>query len=152
MLSRKSTNGKGDWTNLYFFSLFFTKIVYQAHTSLIETQVSVQARIHTGFHRFTEIGQIFHNRYIKEKTFQVARLHPRRMELANILSERLSSKPRKGDFRKLKTKKFITGDIPRAPQKLGPSALVYEGTQKLHKVMNITTSTTFVHDCTLTLS
>ena len=23
-----------------------------------------QARIHTGFHRFTEIGQIFHNKYI----------------------------------------------------------------------------------------
>ena len=24
---------------------------------------SVQARIHTDFHRFTEIGQIFHNKY-----------------------------------------------------------------------------------------
>ena len=49
----------------------------------------VQARIHTGFHRFTENGQILHNRYIfnKEKTFQVARLFPRRMELANILNE-----------------------------------------------------------------
>ena len=48
-----------------------------------------QARIHTGFHRFTENGQILHNRYIfnKEKTFQVARLFPRRMELANILHE-----------------------------------------------------------------
>ena len=57
--------------------------------------MSVRARIHTGFHRFTEIGQIFRNRYIKEKTFQVARLHPRRMELANILSERLRN-PGKG--------------------------------------------------------
>ena len=25
---------------------------------------SLQARIHTGFHRFTEIGHIFHNKYI----------------------------------------------------------------------------------------
>ena len=48
-----------------------------------------QARIHTGFHRFTENGQILHNRYIfnKEKAFQVARLFPIRMELAHILNE-----------------------------------------------------------------
>ena len=27
-------------------------------------QSTNQGRIHTGFHRFTEIGQIFHNKYI----------------------------------------------------------------------------------------
>ena len=27
----------------------------------------MQARIHTGFQRFTEIGQIFHNKYIFNK-------------------------------------------------------------------------------------
>ena len=55
---------------------------------------SLQARIHTGFHRFTEIGQIFHNKYIfnnneilsklklrDEIIRRFARLHPRRMEL-----------------------------------------------------------------------
>ena len=26
--------------------------------------VTTQARIHTGFHRFTEIGHIFHTKYI----------------------------------------------------------------------------------------
>ena len=33
----------------------------------------VQARIHTGFHRFTEIGHIFHNKYIfdNKNTFKV---------------------------------------------------------------------------------
>ena len=32
-----------------------------------------QARIHTGFHRFTEIGRIFHNKYIfsNKNAFQV---------------------------------------------------------------------------------
>ena len=33
-----------------------------------------QAWIHTGFHRFTEIGQIFHNKHIfnnNSRTFQV---------------------------------------------------------------------------------
>ena len=29
----------------------------------------IQAQIHTGFHCFTEIGQIFHNRYIKLQGF-----------------------------------------------------------------------------------
>ena len=46
--------------------------------------------IHIGFHRLTELGQIFHyKQFYKENSFQVARLHLRRMELANILSERL---------------------------------------------------------------
>ena len=49
---------------------------------------SFQARIHTGFHHLTEIGQIFHNKYIfNKKKLSTASLHPRIMELANILSE-----------------------------------------------------------------
>ena len=53
--------------------------------------------VHTGFHHFLEISQIFSNRYIfnKENTFQVARLHPRRMELAITLFEWLRN-PGKG--------------------------------------------------------
>ena len=50
---------------------------------------SFRAGIHTGLHRFTEIGQIFHNKYIFDKEkLSTARLHPRIMELAiSILSE-----------------------------------------------------------------
>ena len=31
----------------------------------------IQAQIHTSFHRFTEIGQIFHKYIFNKKTFQV---------------------------------------------------------------------------------
>ena len=49
-----------------------------------------QARIHTGFHRFTEIGQIFHNKYIfnNEKHFPS-------WNLGNMLPEWLEN-PGKG--------------------------------------------------------
>ena len=67
----------------------------------------LQARIHTGFHGFTEIGPIFHlKKYFflengldnfSPSNFQAleiiiifrrfVRLHPRRMELANTLSK-----------------------------------------------------------------
>ena len=60
-----------------------------------------QALIHTGFHRFTEIGQIFlivNVLLIKKKLSKLKSgkwvgqmLHPRRMELANILSEWLKN-------------------------------------------------------------
>ena len=70
----------------------------------------VQARIHTGFHYFTEIGQIFHNRDIKQETFQVARLHPiRRNWPISQYPVSMTQKPRKGDFGKLKSKKFPWG-------------------------------------------
>ena len=44
--------------------------------------VSFQARIHTGFYRFAEISQIFHNKYIFKN-----RIHFPSLKLANILSE-----------------------------------------------------------------
>ena len=52
----------------------------------------MQARIQTGFHRFTEIDRIFHIKYVKQIDLdeiirQFERLHPRKMELANTLSE-----------------------------------------------------------------
>ena len=98
-----------------------------------------QAWIHNGFHRFTEIGQIFHNKYIfnHKKLSQLkscsiyptynmeinlyelirrfAWLHPRRTELANILSEWLRN-PGKGALG--------SGAYPEPPKKLAPSALV----------------------------
>ena len=75
-----------------FLSVFFDIAIFYSMAELIDYHLAVifdQAWIHIGFHHFTEIGQIFHNRYIfnKEKTFQVARLHLGRMGLGNILSE-----------------------------------------------------------------
>ena len=36
---------------------------------------SNQARIHTGFHRFAEIGKVFHNKYIfSKKSFKISKL------------------------------------------------------------------------------
>ena len=83
-LSTKATSSL-PWHNSYGYPIGRTK------------GSQLQARIHTCFHHSTEIVQIFDKRYIfnKEKTFQVARLHPRRMELANILSEWLRD-PEKG--------------------------------------------------------
>ena len=68
-------------------------------------------------------GQIFHNKYIFDKRLSTlksrdeiirrfARLHPRRMELANIVSEWLN-----GDFRELKSQipKHSRGSMPPDP-------------------------------------
>ena len=50
-----------------------------------------QARIHTGFHGFTEIGQIFHNKCIQflVKNFKLSRLKSGKWfgQSVNILSE-----------------------------------------------------------------
>ena len=75
-----------------FLSVFFDIAIFYSMAELIGYHLAVifdRAWIHIGFHHFTEIGQIFHNRCIfnKEKTFQVARLHLGRMGLGNILSE-----------------------------------------------------------------
>ena len=48
----------------------------------VEKRCCAQARIHTGFHRFTEIGQIFHNKYIFDN-----KKHFLSFNLDNILSE-----------------------------------------------------------------
>ena len=65
-----------------------TEITYPIPLCVTEV---LQVQIHTSF---KEIGQIIHNIDILKKK-QVARLHPRRMELANILSECLRN-PGKG--------------------------------------------------------
>ena len=46
----------------------------------------VQARIHTGFDRFTEIGQIFHNKYILDKK-KLSKLKYKKIEWTNASSE-----------------------------------------------------------------
>ena len=83
-----------------------------------------QARIHIGFHRFAEIGQIFHNIFFnEEKMFQVGRLHPRRMKLANILFEWLRN-PGKGTLGSWKLKNFLGEHSTGFPWKIAASALV----------------------------
>ena len=51
-----------------------------------------QARIHTCFHRFTEIGQIFHNKYFSNNK-NISKFKPRQYPAA------MTRKPRKGDFK-----------------------------------------------------
>ena len=60
-----------------------------------------------------------------------ARFHPRRMELANILSlsclnysETQVTEVTEGDFRELKSKQFARETCPRHPKKLTPFGLV----------------------------
>ena len=50
----------GYWAN----SFFPFRAVIKMQGLGISPGYYEQARIHTGFHRFMEIGQIFHNRYI----------------------------------------------------------------------------------------
>ena len=75
-----------------------------------------QARINTGFHRFTEIGQIFHNRYIEEKTFQVARLHPRRRNWS--ISCVNNSETQERGLWEVKIEKFHIGACPWTPRNM----------------------------------
>ena len=95
----------------------------QSLLKLKTSQVS-QARIHTGFHRFTEIGQVFHNKYIfnnNRRTFQVEIW---KMVCTNVFFFQFTGirkKPGKGNFRELKPKK-IPGGASGLLQKLAPSA------------------------------
>ena len=91
-------------------------------TEVITIQLTIniyrrtRARIHTFFHHFTEIGQIFHIKHIfkinklsmmksrDEIIGRFARRYPRRMELANILFGMIQ-----------KPWKFPGGACPRTP-------------------------------------
>ena len=69
-----------------------------------------QARIHTGFHRFTEIGQIF----LKQIYFWWIKNFP----ICKALSKTgqypiwVTRNTEKGDFRELKSKTFTGGACP----------------------------------------
>ena len=45
-------------------SLICMRIKKHSHINSFAKSLTLQARIHTGFHRFTEIGQIFHKKLI----------------------------------------------------------------------------------------
>ena len=88
-----------------FFSFFFNQVYYKGQED--------QARIHTGFHRFTEIGQVFHNKHIfnnnNSRNFQVEIW---KMVCTNFFSFQfpgIRQKPGKGNFRELKPKKIPGG-------------------------------------------
>ena len=71
-----------------------------------------QVRIHTGFHRFTKIGQIFHDEYIFNNT-KISKLN-----LANICLND-SETQEKGHLRELKYETFPKGEhAPRSPGSL----------------------------------
>ena len=74
----------------------------------VEHYVTRQARIHTGFHRFMEIGQIFHNKYIfnNKNTFQVETW------AICYLSD---SKTQERGLKELNTKTFLGKPAPQTP-------------------------------------
>ena len=79
-----------------------------------------QARIHTGFHRFTEIGQILHNKYIFSKkplTFKVDIW--KMVWTVSKYPVWMTQKPRKGDFGELKSQKFPGGACPKTSLEVG---------------------------------
>ena len=64
-----------------------------------------QARFHTGFHRFTEIGQIFHNKHIfhnnTNRTFQVEIWKTVWKNVFFFQFRGIRQKPGKGNFREI---------------------------------------------------
>ena len=73
---------------------------------------SSQARIHTGFHRFTEIGQVFHNKHIFNNNSRTFQVEIWKMVCTNVFFFQFTGirqKPGKGSFRKLKSKKIPGG-------------------------------------------
>ena len=85
-----------------------------------------QAPIHTDFHHFSEIGQIFHNKYIFNKKKTLSKLksgkwigirHAVRFQLENqpycVYPVWMTQKPRKGDYRVLKSNKILGEACPQ---------------------------------------
>ena len=99
--------------------------------SELQKLVQSQARIHTGFHRFTEIRQIFHKKLIfNNKNFPSWNLENGLDKCflfpisGNLMSSPpMNQKPGKANFRELVSKKIPGGACPRAPLEacsLGP--------------------------------
>ena len=85
---------------------------------------SVQGRIHTGFHRFTEIGQIFHNKHIFNNNNYNRTFKDGLDKCFLFQFPGIKQKPGKGNFRDLKSQNITGGACPRAPLEacsLGPS-------------------------------
>ena len=57
-----------------------------------------QARIHTGFHRFTEIGQIFHKKHVFNNNSRTFQVEIRKMVYRYKCFPGVRPKPGKGNF------------------------------------------------------
>ena len=75
---------------------------------LYKVVVTLQTRIHTGFHRFTKIGQIFHNKYFLIKKKALFKLKFGQYPVWMTL------RPRKGHLKELKSKKIPGRACPRS--------------------------------------
>ena len=85
-----------------------------------------QARIHTGFHRFMEISQVFHNKHIFNNNSRTFQVEIWKMVCTNVFFFQFPGsrqKPGKGNFRELKPKKF-SGVHLGSPRSLLPQPLV----------------------------
>ena len=72
----------------------------------------MQARIHTGFHRLTEIGQVFHNKHIFNNNSRTFQVEIWKMVCTNVFFSQFTGirqKPGKGNFRELQPRKIPGG-------------------------------------------
>ena len=109
--------------------LNFIPLAYSLGWKLFRT--SYQARIHTGFHRFTEIGQIFIRNIfliiIELSKLKSGKWSGQMFSFSNFWefdAPSMNQKPGKGNFRELVSKKIPGGACSRAPLEacsLGPS-------------------------------
>ena len=81
-----------------------------------------QVQIHTDFHHFTEISQLFHNKHIfnNNGTFQVeiwkmVRTNVFFLQFPVIRCPSMNQKSGKGNFRESKSKKIHRGACPQGP-------------------------------------
>ena len=84
---------KKDWLSEWFSS-FTRKLLANWTWQILKISLFQQARIHTGFHCFIEIGQIFHYTYIFNwiKNFSKLKSVKWFWQTVNILSEWLKSR------------------------------------------------------------
>ena len=112
----------------------------------------MQGRIHTGFHRFTEIGQIFIRNIfliiIELSKLKSGKWSGQMFSFSNFWefdAPSMNQKPGKGNFRELVSKKIPGGACPWAPLEacsLGPSfrksvSIYPRSTPELHSFLSI---------------
>ena len=103
------------YTGLWKFTNSFNYLMTSCFAAL-----PFQARIHTGFHRFTEIGQILHNKYIFSKKLLTFKVDIWKMVwTVSKYPVWMTQKPRKGDFGELKSQKFPGGACPKTSLEVG---------------------------------
>ena len=71
-----------------------------------------RARNHTGFHRFTEIGQIFHNIYIFSKNFKLSKLKSGEWFGQSLISCLNNSETQEMGLWGVKIQNITRGNIP----------------------------------------